>query len=142
MSEVYVGDFADYSYARDVAERMVRQSLQVLGPVLAVVAASGQGFDWKPVALSVALAALWTLIKAYMNIKAPEGAPLWRVLLDRVGSAALGTLAGLLPAGAFGLLSADWQAIGIACLGAAGLALISYFYAPPSQSISVRRTLR
>lgn len=139
MSEVYTGDLADYSFARDLAERVMRQALQVLGPVLAVVAATGHGFEVAPVALAVALAALLTILKAVFNVKAPEGAPIWRVLLDRVGSAVAGTVLGFLPVEALGLLNVNWGNVLYAALGAAGLALASYFYAPPSQGTMVRR---
>jgi hypothetical protein len=135
----YTGDLADYSFARDLAERVMRQVLQVIGPVLAVVAASGKGFDVTVTALAVALAALVTIAKAVFNVKAPEGAPLWRVLLDRAGSAAAGTLLGFLPVDALNLLSVDWGKVGLAVLGSIAFAVASYFYAPPSQSRKVRR---
>ncbi len=134
MSHVSGGDLADYSFARDLAERVVRQALQVIGPVLAVVASSGHGFDVKPVTLAVALAAALTIAKAVANVTAPEGSPLWRILLDRAGSAVAGTLVGFLPMDALDLLNVNWGNVLYACLGAAGLALVSYFYAPPSQS--------
>lgn len=142
MSDVYTGDLADYHFARDLAERVMRQALQVVGPVLAVVAATGHGFEVAPVALAVALAVLLTVLKAVADISAPEGAPLWRVLLDRVGSAVAGTVLGFLPVEYLGLLNVNWGNVLYAALGAAGLALASYFYAPPSQGMLVRRAGR
>lgn len=133
MSDVS-GDLADYSFARDLFERVIRQVLQVVGPVLAVVASTGKGFDVAPVALAVALAALTTILKAVFDVKVPEGAPEWRILLDRAGSAVAGTLLGLLPADALDLVNVDWQKALIAAAAAAGLAIVSYYGAPPSQA--------
>lgn len=133
MSDIS-GDLADYSFARDLFERVIRQVLQVLGPVLAVIASTGQGFDVKPTLLAVGLAALVTVLKAVFDVKVPDGAPTWRILLDRAGSAVAGTLLGILPADALDLLSVDWQKALVAALGAAGLAIVSYFGAPPSQA--------
>jgi hypothetical protein len=132
-----MSDLVEYSFARDLFERVIRQVLQVIGPVLAVVASTGEGFEIVPVALAVALAVLVTVAKALVDMKAPEGAPVWRVLLDRAGSAAAGTLIGLLPVDAFGLLAVDWQKVAVAVAASAALAVVSYYGAPPSKGRSI-----
>lgn len=118
---------------KDVLERVVRQLLQVYGPVLALVlTAPGAGSDIKATALALATAALFTTLKLAAGLRSEPGDPVWKVILDRAGSAAAGVIAGAGVTDLVGLLSLDWSEVFGAAGVAAAIALLMYYMAPPA----------
>lgn len=123
---------------RDVLERVARQLLQTYGPTLAVVlsspvAASG---DFRATAVTLLSVAIGTTLKGLSGLKSQPGDPLWKVVLDRAGSAFGMQLAGLGIADWAGLLSLDWEKALGAAGAAAALALTMFYVTPPSNAPS------
>jgi hypothetical protein len=125
-----------YSFWRDVAERTWRNVLQVLAPVIAVMAASGQPVDPAQLALSAGTVALYTVLKALAGVTAGADTSVGAQLLDRAGSAVAATLLAFLPEAAMTSIASwaavDWAAVGWAALASAVLAIVTYVTDPPT----------
>jgi hypothetical protein len=121
------------SRPQDVVERVVRQLVQTFGPsLLLVLTAAGASHDLKATLVMLAMAVVTTLVKIGLKLRSEPGDPIWKVILDRAGSAFAGVLAGAGVNDLTSLLSVDWnEAFAVAGLAAA-TALVMFYLSPPS----------
>lgn len=123
-----------YSFWRDLVERIVRNVLQTALPIASGIAATGKGLDLGMTSLALATVALYTLVKGLLNVTADASASLGVQVLDRVGSAIAATFLAFVPEGALASWAdwahVDWKAVGLASLGSAFTALVSFYLAP------------
>lgn len=125
----------------DALGKATRNAVQVLVPLLALVSAGTvTGADAASVTVAALLAFLASLGKSALDWHAGPGASLPLRLLDRVAPAAIGAVLALWPTDLAGVLAADWGAIGMAALGAAGTALVMWLLEVlPAESAGLRR---
>jgi hypothetical protein len=118
----------------DVLERVARQLLQTYGPAIAVALTSVVAGHSSALAAASALGTilLGTTIKVASRLRSKPGDPLWKVILDRAGSALALQLIGLGVTDWFGLIHLDWDKALTAAVASAGLAILMYFVTPPS----------
>jgi hypothetical protein len=116
----------------DVLERVFRQLLQTVAPAVIVVLTSPTTGDARTTIVALAAVILATTVKALAGLKSSPGDPLWKVVLDRAGSAFGALLLGLGVTDLAGLISLDWDKALTAAAAAAATALLQYWLSPPS----------
>jgi hypothetical protein len=117
-----------------VVQRVVRQLVQTLGPVILVVlTAPGATNDLGATALAVGWALFQTVVKSMAGLRSKPGDAWYVVVLDRTGSAAAGVVIGTGLASLTGLLTLDWGRVGAAALLAAVTSLLMVAYVPPAE---------
>lgn len=122
----------DGNRPQDVLERVFRQLLQVFGPAVVVVLTSPTRGDVKTTLVALAAVVIATAVKVLAGLKSDPGDPLWKVILDRAGSAFGALLLGLGVTDWTGLISLDWDKALTAAGAAALTAVLQYFLSPPS----------
>jgi hypothetical protein len=125
-----------YDFWRDVAERVVRNLLQTLTPILAVMVSDGSVPDVAAVALACVTVVAYTVLKNVAGVSAGADSALWVQLVDRAASAAAATLIAFVPEALMtswaSWASVDWTAAALAAGASAALAVVSFFYTPPA----------
>lgn len=119
---------------RDLLERLIRNEIQILSPIFAVVASTGRGADWQAVGWAALVVLTWTTVKFMAGITADPTAPWWLQVLDRAGSAAAGALLAVVPENLHGI---DWPLVGWSTLGSVVMALFMFYGTPPSKGAVV-----
>lgn len=126
--------------ARDLAERVVRNVIQGMTPVLVATASSGEGLDWSTLALSTVFVTAMTALKFFADWTASADSALWLQMIDRAGSAAAAAVLAAVPLQEPPLdwlgwadfwAALDWPTIGWSALASAMLALIMFYGTPP-----------
>jgi hypothetical protein len=120
------------SRPQDVLERVFRQLLQTFGPAVVVVLTSPTAGDARTTVVALGTVVIATAIKTLAGLKAHPGDALWKVILDRAGSAFGALLLGLGVVDWAGLISLDWDKALTAAAAAAVTAALAYFLSPPS----------
>jgi hypothetical protein len=116
----------------EFVQRVVRQLVQTYGPVIIVVlTAPNVTNDLGAVALAVGTVIVATTLKLLSRVKTTPDDPLWLIILDRAGSAAVAVIIGTGVTDLAGLLTIDWVEVGSAAVLAAVAALLMLFYVPP-----------
>lgn len=125
------GTIVSLGWWRVALDRATRQALQTAVPVLAVVAGTGQVEQHALLAslIIVATSAAVSLLKSMVDLKASTSAPLWVRYLERAVTAFAGTLAGYLTSA--NLVTLDWSHSSVAALGAALVAVVTFYLTPP-----------
>lgn len=128
----------NYSFWKDLGERIIRQELQTALPVALAIAASGSGVSYGTLAVTMATILVLTALKAIVGVSAGPGASTAVIIADRVGSAVAVTVLGFLPAEALGNLDGwldiEWGAVAVAACGSAAAAIIQFYLNPPVYS--------
>lgn len=126
-----MGDFTDLTWYRELGERVLRNEIQALIPLLAVLSATHSGFDLVGLGLSVLYVAVWTTVKAVafstFNLH-PTG---WRETLWRIASAVASSLVANVPEKFWGY--DHWDRVGYAAAGAVLTCLLMLYGTPPTQ---------
>lgn len=118
-------------------ERLVRNLIQVLQPVLLIVVASGKPPGLLPLVLSVFGASVVTVLKYAAEWHATCRSAWWVKLLDRVVPAAASAVLAFIPLDWSGsILVVHWVSAGYAALASSLLAVIMLYGDPPSQEES------
>jgi hypothetical protein len=122
----------------DLREREARQIIQVILPVLTLIAA-GQvtgASAYKAALIGLGTAVILTAGKTALSwatgIQATEGSPVWVNVLDRAVPAAAAVALGAWPQTLAGLLDTDWPTIAAAAAAAAAIAVLGMFFTPPT----------
>lgn len=118
------------TFWRDLLERAGRQAAQTALPIVAAIGAAGT-ISPQAVAVAIAGAVLFTVIKALVTIKYTPGEDVVSALLDRAVPAAAGTVLGMVPVDTFNILAVDWSAVFWAAGAAAVVAMLAYYVTPP-----------
>lgn len=119
------------TWFRDLFERVLRNEIQVLLPLLAVVSTSGPGLDWQNLALSALYVAVWTVVKglAFMSFDyIPTG---WSATAWRVVSAVAASLIANVPERFWGY--DHWDHVGYSAIGAVVSCLLMLYGTPPTE---------
>jgi len=124
-------DLSSLSWWRDTGERIVRNLVQTIAPVIGAFILEGKPVTVAEVAWAAATVIAFTFLKAALNLTASPDAPWYWVWIDRVGSAAAAALLGLLPAN---LVDVDnWPALLLAAGSATLTSVVMLYLAPPAQ---------
>lgn len=133
MSDSTKPTIASALWWRDLASRVIRQSVQFLIPVVAL-AKDGQatkGLNYPDIAVGLVVAVLITVLRMVANIRAADSAPLLTRVIDRAAAAAAGTALGLLATEQFTLVHGlRWDNVLAATIGSAVLAALMNFADP------------
>jgi hypothetical protein len=116
---------------RDLGERVLRNEIQALLPLLAVVSTAGAGIDWMNLALSALYVAVWTVVKglAFSTFSyTPTG---WSATAWRVGSAVAASLVANVPERFWGY--DHWDRVGYSAIGAVISCLFMLYGTPPTE---------
>ena len=127
---------------RDLAERLGRQALQTVAPILAAVVAAQGHVDVVATLVvlggSLAVTAIKGLLAAVADVVPPTNAGLGVTLLDRALPAFAGVMLGFMPADWLGLITMHWRDDLTAALSAAALAVLSAYVTPPAAPLQRR----
>lgn len=117
---------------RDLVERVVRNLLQTLTPLLA-----STPLDWWGVGRAALTVVVWTVAKWATGWVTPPDAPWWRQLVERIGSAVAASLLVTIPASWTGdPYALEWSTIAANAAAAALLALLMLYATPPTGGLS------
>jgi hypothetical protein len=118
----------------EVAEAAFRQGLQVVTPLLLIVATSGSitADAGKATAVTAGTAVVLVVLRRLTGLTAPDGAGWETKLVIRAVSAFAGSVAGVTAAEGFDLLSAPWGGVLLAASSSALLALVHGWADPPA----------
>lgn len=118
----------------DVLDRVVRNVVQVLIPVLAIAAGSGslEGLDYLGLADLAGTAALVTVLLAAANLVVEPSASLAVQAVERALKAFAGSLVATVGAVQFSLFDASWQTLGVAAASSAVLAVLQAYLSVPA----------
>jgi len=123
------------TWGQNVLERAVRQGLQAVAPILAVVVASGNGLDFGTTALAVGVAMALSVVKAFAGLTVDAEGPLWKQLAERSLSTTAATLLAFLPADWIDWASIDWSKALWASVAAGVLAVVMFYATPPAMAV-------
>lgn len=113
------------AFWRDVAERNIRQMLQVAVPLLAAT------IDWRALLVAMASVVVLTTLKIIAGVAAPADAPRWQQIVDRAGSAAAVTALSFIPVDGLDVTSVAWGPVFFVSACSAALAVITFLATPP-----------
>jgi hypothetical protein len=118
----------------EVAEASFRQGLQVVTPLLLIVATSGSitADAGKATAVTAGTAVVLVVLRRLAGLTAPDGAGWETQLVIRAVSAFAGAGAGVTASEGFDLLSAPWTGVLFAASSSALLALAHGWADPPA----------
>jgi len=124
-------DLSSSAWWRDLGERVVRNVVQTMGPVIGAMLMSGAKVDAVSVAWATGAVILFTVLKTMIGLKAGPDAAWYVVWADRLGSAAAAALLALLPADL--LQVNDWRGLLLAAGGSVISSLVMLYATPPTQ---------
>ena len=127
---------------RDLADRLARQALQAVAPVLAVVTATAGRVDVPATLVTMAGVLAFTTTKGVLSALAEvdplTGGGILPVLWSRALPAFCGVMLGFVPTGWAGLLAVDWLAVLAAATAAAGTAVVTSYLSPTVPALAGR----
>jgi hypothetical protein len=129
------GDLVTVSWWRNVAERAVRQALQVSAPILAAIVASGNGLDAGATIGAILVAVVLTVLKAVAGARSDADDSKVKQLVDRAGSALAIALLAFVPLDWADWATVDWGKALTAAVAAAALAVVQFYANPPSFAV-------
>ena len=142
---VLVRPVISWPWWRDLAERLARQGLQAVAPVLLAVTAAAGHVDVAATAVTMAGVFAFTLIKgmvvAVAEVPAVTGGGVLSLAYSRVLPAFAGVVLGFLPPSWSGMLDVDWRAVVVAAAAAAGTAAVTAVVAPAVPTVAGRAGL-
>jgi hypothetical protein len=126
------GALVSVPWWRNVAERAIRQALQVATPILAAIVGSGNGLDLGATIGAIVVAVVLSVVKSAAGARADADSPLAVQLLDRAVSALAFTLLSFLPVAWVDWASVDWGKAFGAAVAAGALAVVQFYLNPPA----------
>jgi len=118
-------------WIRDLVERILRNLIQALIPLLTVLAVSGAKTGWRDLALSALYVFAWTIVKALALAPFEDNITGWLASALRIASAVAASLIANVPEQFWGYN--HWDRVAYAAVGAALTSLLMLYGTPPTQ---------